>query len=216
MATLREQQIADADTWYGWEHYGPKTGWKVENIRLTGMPAYTENEGGYDAEGSIGVNIASEMPSRPQYVERDGYALRIDIESIDWKLKATSQATGETVETGWMHQGLTGGIDVTVRNRKIGHVSNALLDGALHTVIAYGRPRMRRAKYDGARRTDALWASFAAGIGESEPGDTVAESEPYYFQWMESEYAMACWPVSAGAAMPNRVKTWPYMYEEAT
>lgn len=213
----RRAQMADSATWYGWEHYGPKSGWTVESIRLTGMPAYTEDEnGGISAEGSIGVNITSEMPRRPQYIERDGYALRIDIESIDWWLTVTSQATGQVVETDWMHQELQGGLAVlhTTRNKDVGAAASALLNGELHKVVAYARPRMRRAKYDGDRRTDDLWSTFASGIGESEPGDTVSESEPYYYQWLESEHAMACWPVSAGEAMPDSVKTWPYKYEE--
>lgn len=201
MGTLREQQMAASDEWYGWEHYGPKEGWAVENIRLTSMPHYWQDENGnWQADGAIGVNIYSEMPTRPQYIERDGYALRIDIESIQWNLVVTSQVTGEELETGWMNQELQGGLAVlhTIRNKDVGAVSAALLNGELHQVVAYARPRLRRAKYDGTRRTDDLWSTFAAGIGESEPGDTITQSEPYYFQWLgEERYEMLSWPVGA-------------------
>lgn len=191
--SLREQQMAESDKWYGWEHYGPKEGWKVESIRLTSMPHYWQDDnGGWNAEGSIGVNVIGEMPNRPQYVKRDGYALRIDVESIEWYYRFTSESTGAVQEVGWSHQELVGGLSFTVPRSPIWF----LQDGELWKVQAWARPRLRRAKYGpDAERTTELWSSQAAGIGESEPGDTVTESAEYYIQWHEEQYEMLSWPV---------------------
>lgn len=192
----RQQQIADSAQWYDWEHYGPKEGWKVSNIKLTSMPRYWQDDAGnWQAEGSIGVNVFGEMLERPQYIEREeGYALRIDVEAIDWWYRFTAVETGQVHDVGWSKQELSGGLAFTVPRSPIWF----LQDGQLYQVQAWARPRLRRARYEAdVPRTAELWSSRASGIGESETGDTITASEVYCIQWHESQYEMLSWLVGA-------------------
>lgn len=200
----REQQMADAAKWYDKDNYEPMTGWQVEHVKLTSMPRYWgSDEEGWSAEGTVGVNFSCEMPVRPQYIEREeGYALRLDVESIDWRFHLVSQVTGEVVDTGWFSHSLVGGYGNQPDSRFL-----TLFDGALWSVQAQARPRLRRAKYDpGAPRTEELWSSEASGIGESEPSDVITASEVYHFQWNADRDEMLSWVV--GTERPESHLPW--------